>query len=225
MLEANSELTWRDVQHVIANSSKIVDPSNLDWFKNEGGFMHNHNYGFGILNPAEAVRIAKNWITVPQYKSFTVTNSDVFPIPQGSLLVVPFDKLVSDITFIEHIESKTNFLFLFYFIFIFIFYFFIFIFYILFLFFIFFIKVLVKIDHKRTGELSITLTNEFSTMSMLALPHSDFGAFPASGWTYGSVRHWGEKVSQTWELYITDAKNNAITGNFLSAQITFYGHS
>jgi uncharacterized protein YdiU (UPF0061 family) len=39
MLEANPDLTWRDVQHVLVNSARRNDPSDADWRQNGSGLL------------------------------------------------------------------------------------------------------------------------------------------------------------------------------------------
>jgi len=63
-LEANPDLTWRDVQHLIVETAKAVDPSDPDWTTNGAGFSINHNYGFGQLDAAAMVAAAKDWSPV-----------------------------------------------------------------------------------------------------------------------------------------------------------------
>ncbi len=62
MLEANSELTWRDVQGIIAETSTYVDdPEDDTDTENAAGFQHSDWYGFGIVNAKGAVDAAKDW--------------------------------------------------------------------------------------------------------------------------------------------------------------------
>ena len=45
MLEANKELTWRDVQGVLVHTSKKTDPDDLSWATNGAGLWHSYKYG------------------------------------------------------------------------------------------------------------------------------------------------------------------------------------
>jgi hypothetical protein len=65
VLQANPELGWRDVQHILVNTSRLTDPSDGDWFTNGGGFHHNHKYGFGIVDAAAAVENARTHANLP----------------------------------------------------------------------------------------------------------------------------------------------------------------
>ncbi|QDU75666.1 Calcium-dependent protease precursor [Bremerella volcania] len=64
MLEANPQLTWRDVQHILANSAAVNDQGDSDWSTNGGGHQINHKYGFGMVDAEAAVALAQSWTTV-----------------------------------------------------------------------------------------------------------------------------------------------------------------
>ncbi|XP_048771855.2 PC3-like endoprotease variant B isoform X2 [Ostrea edulis] len=80
-LEANPDLTWRDVQHIVVETSKIpsVDPK---WIINGAGKHVSHTYGFGVLDCGAMVNAALNWQRVPE---LSIQKSQVYdvnrPIP------------------------------------------------------------------------------------------------------------------------------------------------
>ena len=61
MLEANPDLTWRDVQHILVRTSKKIDSTNEGWFTTYQGRDFNHAYGYGLVDASSAVNLAKNW--------------------------------------------------------------------------------------------------------------------------------------------------------------------
>ena len=61
MLEANPNLTWRDVQHILVQSSQKVDSDHPNWFKTEANRDYNNAYGYGLVDAVAAVNLAKNW--------------------------------------------------------------------------------------------------------------------------------------------------------------------
>ncbi|WP_162657296.1 S8 family serine peptidase [Tuwongella immobilis] len=61
LLEANPELTYRDVQEIIAQSARRTDVGNATWKQNGGGFWVSEDYGFGLMDTAKAVELAKGW--------------------------------------------------------------------------------------------------------------------------------------------------------------------
>lgn len=64
MLEANPDLTWRDVQHILASTASRNDPSHDDWAQNGAGLWVNHSYGFGRVDAEAAVLAALDWTPV-----------------------------------------------------------------------------------------------------------------------------------------------------------------
>ena len=64
MLEANPNLTWRDVQHILVQTSRKVDSDHIGWFQTEVGNWYNHAYGYGLVDAAASVSLAKTWTTI-----------------------------------------------------------------------------------------------------------------------------------------------------------------
>lgn len=77
MLQANPALTWRDVRHILASTSRRVSPNQAPitnstyfgssfaleqgWVLNAGGFWYHNWYGFGLVNAAAAVAMAQSY--------------------------------------------------------------------------------------------------------------------------------------------------------------------
>lgn len=61
MLEANPNLNWRDVQHILHRTAIRVDPGDEDWVRNGAGLYVNHKYGFGRVDTTAAVRVSETW--------------------------------------------------------------------------------------------------------------------------------------------------------------------
>jgi subtilisin family serine protease len=72
MLQANPQLTWRDVRHILASTSRRVNPASAaitsetltleqGWVKNGAGFWYHNWYGFGLVNAAAAVAMAQSY--------------------------------------------------------------------------------------------------------------------------------------------------------------------
>ena len=71
MLEAEPELTWRDIQHILVRTSQKIDHSDEGWFKTYEGRDFNHNYGYGLVDATRAVNLAKNWKNITSEIDFT----------------------------------------------------------------------------------------------------------------------------------------------------------
>ena len=80
MLEANPDLTWRDVRHILAATSRKVDgdrktishPQDMDmaghtyqqtWVTNAANYSFHNWYGFGLVDAYAAVQAARNYST------------------------------------------------------------------------------------------------------------------------------------------------------------------
>jgi subtilisin-like proprotein convertase family protein/subtilisin family serine protease len=66
MLEANQNLTWRDVQHILVRSARMMDVNDSSWEMNGAGNMVSHKYGFGAADAGAAVLLAENWTSSGQ---------------------------------------------------------------------------------------------------------------------------------------------------------------
>ena len=64
ILEANPNLGWRDVQQILAKTAVKVATDDGDWVRNGAGYWVNHNFGFGRVDAAAAVRVAQSWIPI-----------------------------------------------------------------------------------------------------------------------------------------------------------------
>uniref|UniRef100_A0A8C6SS57 Furin (paired basic amino acid cleaving enzyme) b n=1 Tax=Neogobius melanostomus TaxID=47308 RepID=A0A8C6SS57_9GOBI len=68
-LEANMNLTWRDMQHLVVRTSVPRHLSTGDWRTNGVGRRVSHSYGYGLLDAGAMVALAQNWTTVgPQHQ-------------------------------------------------------------------------------------------------------------------------------------------------------------
>lgn len=61
MLDANPDLTWRDVQHILVQTAEQNDPGDSDWTANGAGLAVNHKYGFGRIDATAATAAAVGW--------------------------------------------------------------------------------------------------------------------------------------------------------------------
>jgi subtilisin family serine protease len=91
MLQANPNLTWRDVRHILAQTATKDLPSDANWISNGAGLHWNLNYGFGEINAANAVTAALTWTNVPaEATPLTVSATPNLAIPDpGVTAAVP----------------------------------------------------------------------------------------------------------------------------------------
>jgi subtilisin-like proprotein convertase family protein len=109
MLDANPNLTWRDVQYILAESAEKNDPLNLDWETNGAGYDVSILYGFGRANAANAVAMAAGWANVPNETVITSSVQAVnvaIPTTSGSPLTRTIT--INDDIALEHVEVLVN---------------------------------------------------------------------------------------------------------------------
>jgi subtilisin-like proprotein convertase family protein/subtilisin family serine protease len=83
------------------------------------------------------------------------------------------------------------------------------------------VRLRVRSDHARRGDLRITLLSPHGTLSVLQ--HINFDDFPGPvDWTYGSVQHFLESSAGTWTLAVTD-EAPLDTGSVLEADLILCG--
>jgi subtilisin family serine protease len=77
MLEANPDLTWRDVRAILARTSRRVDATRAPiritlangelydaepgWIRNGAGLWFHNGYGYGLVDATAAVKVAQRW--------------------------------------------------------------------------------------------------------------------------------------------------------------------
>jgi len=203
VLEANPNLTWRDLRIILAQSARKNDPGNAEWTVNGavgGPFNINHNYGFGVADANAAVNLAKTWVNVGAQVTFATATATInTAIPDNNATGVSNTIIVagSGIGRIEFVEISFN------------------------------------ATHTDVGDLDITLTAPSGTVSRLSEPHicRDSNSptvvilcleVPSNTWRFGSARHLGEAADGNWTLAVKDLQA-AGTGTFQSWQLTFYG--
>ncbi|MBE2283225.1 MAG: S8 family serine peptidase [Prosthecobacter sp.] len=86
MLQANPNLTYRDVQEILVRTAKQNDPFDGDWVTNGAGFHFNIRYGAGLVNAQAATSMAVGWTPVAplETKSYTQT-ALAQPIPDADV--------------------------------------------------------------------------------------------------------------------------------------------
>ena len=105
MLDANENLTWRDVQHVLVNSARMNDPTDNSWIVNGGGHDVSHKYGFGAVDAGAAVAVAENWSNVGEEMNATYgPYSPATDIPDDSTAWTEFTTVVTDEYSLESVD-------------------------------------------------------------------------------------------------------------------------
>ena len=199
ILEERPDLTWRDVQHVIAKSSRQVDASNPDWNVNERGFHHSHKYGFGVMDTNKMIRVAKEHQLVPKKQKMCTTGriQSLKPIGDNGVwqnvpTVLPSFRCRGEnreISFVEHVELT------------------------------------VYITHPKRGDVSVHLTGPDATISIMAEKHHDIHRnYPRKGWTFTSMRHFGSSMEGPWTIRLKDNTRDRHSGRLEWYELKVYGY-
>ncbi|XP_066585084.1 furin-like protease kpc-1 isoform X2 [Prorops nasuta] len=109
-LEANSELTWRDMQHIVVRTAKPANLKAPDWVTNGVGRNVSHSFGYGLMDATAMVHLARKWRTVPEQHRCEVSAPHTGrQIPPRSQLTLQLHvKECSGVNFLEHVQAKVS---------------------------------------------------------------------------------------------------------------------
>jgi subtilisin-like proprotein convertase family protein len=77
MLQANPNLTYRDVQEILVRTAVKNDEFNGGWVTNGGGFLFNERYGAGLVNAQAATSMAATWTSVAPLQTRVLTQTNL----------------------------------------------------------------------------------------------------------------------------------------------------
>ncbi|XP_078382401.1 uncharacterized protein LOC144665100 [Oculina patagonica] len=188
-LEANPDLTWRDVQHLIARSSKPLVPRVLatrssrrptpHWAVNAANLSVSSHYGFGLMDARKMVGYAKNWTSVPEQLSCEVrlnvssSTGQQISWTKNVQLSVFVSKHDCGIRYLEHVQVQ------------------------------------VDLTFPRRGYLEMSSVSPSGTRSKLLYPRvidSITGFKNFTNWTVTSLHYWGENPVGNWRIIIRNTK-------------------
>merc|ERR1712076_364972 len=121
VLEANPDLGWRDIQHMVARTSdksSVLD--NAGWKVNGAGLEYSSKFGFGVMNADRLVKLAKKYnkkvgeqkvdMIEPTFESSLSTRNQNIPLVGGNPVTIEFDASSDDnkVNFLEHVEVLSN---------------------------------------------------------------------------------------------------------------------
>lgn len=95
-LQANPDLTWRDIQHLIVRTARsdIGRPEEAKWITNAAGHRFSTAFGFGLLDASAMVQKASSWSPVGDQEGCDVAaslSSDVVVVAAGTTASISFD--------------------------------------------------------------------------------------------------------------------------------------
>uniref|UniRef100_A0A8D0BCW7 Neuroendocrine convertase 2 n=1 Tax=Salvator merianae TaxID=96440 RepID=A0A8D0BCW7_SALMN len=175
-LEANLDLTWRDMQHLTVLTSKRnqLHDEVHQWRRNGVGLEFNHLFGYGVLDAGAMVKMAKDWKTVPE--RFHCVGGSV----QEPQKIPPNGKLVLTLS-TDACEGKENFVR-----------------------YLEHVQAVITVNSTRRGDLNINMTSPMGTKSILLSrrPRDDDSKVGFDKWPFMTTHSWGEDPRGTWVLEI-----------------------
>jgi len=202
MLEANSDLTWRDVKHILVTTSDKVDASRTtslggisqySWVTNAAGYNHHNWYGFGRVNAAAAVNAAKtytanslgSYVTSDLYQGLS---GGTIPDNSGGVVTQEITKPTGSNGIVE------------------------------------FVRVLIKFDHSEPWSVGLRLQSPGGTIINLMQPGTNINN-PAGAFYFdiGVSGFYGESMEGTWSLIVNDY-NAGTTGTLDAWGIQVHGN-
>ncbi|UJR09147.1 hypothetical protein I4U23_013395 [Adineta vaga] len=188
VLEANPEITWRDLQHLVAWTSEYAPlANNHGWTTNGAGFKINSRFGFGLLNAAALTEAALKWVTVPKKSICEIepANFHTQKLSAKHSLIIDFEVTGCErennvIRFLEHIQLY------------------------------------ITISYTNRGALKINITSPRGTQTtLLTEREQDKSSEGFLNWPFMSVHNWGENPIGLWTIKIIDSTGDPDHYGFL----------
>ena len=198
MLQANPDLTWRDVQRILVETAyrnQYDDPDYSGWEK-KGVYPFSHDYGFGRINAKAAVEAALSWTNVPEEKQEPVTgeNTDKEPIPEDEDGIRKKIEITENITteFVEIYFTSDH---------------------------PRWCDLEITLTSPKPNETTSILSEQHSFCKEKGFLDPTYGYHK---WRFGSIRHLGEPSRGNWFLTVKDKKAGK-SGNFKECTLKIYG--
>uniref|UniRef100_A0A8C1XXL9 Neuroendocrine convertase 2 n=1 Tax=Cyprinus carpio TaxID=7962 RepID=A0A8C1XXL9_CYPCA len=175
-LEANPNLTWRDLQHLTVLTSKRnkLHDEVHQWRRNGVGLEFNHLFGYGVLDAGGMVKLAREWKTVPErFHCVAGSVQEIHKIQSGSKLVLSIttDACQGKDNFVRYLEH---------------------------------VQAVITVNASRRGDININMTSPMGTKSILLSrrPRDDDAKVGFDKWPFMTTHTWGEDPRGTWLLEV-----------------------
>ncbi|KAL8603635.1 hypothetical protein ACOMHN_005577 [Nucella lapillus] len=204
-LEANNNLTWRDIQHLTVLTSKrnsLYDSNGVHkWQLNGARLEFNHLFGFGVLDAAAMVDLAKQWKGLPERFHCTagsVIEESEFTFGKGLRMSITSDGCTGtkdEVNYLEHVQAY------------------------------------VTLRSTFRGCVTIYLTSPMNTTSMILSqrPNDDDNKNGFTRWPFMTTHTWAEVSQGLWTLVVVleplmgGLKANQETGVFKEWTLVLHG--
>ncbi|XP_053659877.1 furin-like protease 1, isoforms 1/1-X/2 [Anopheles marshallii] len=108
VLEANRNLTWRDLQHIVVRTAKPANLIDPNWSVNGVGRRVSHSFGYGLMDAAAMVRLARTWKTVPEQQvcEINARHLDKQIPPRTKVNMQLTVEHCMGVNYLEHVQAK-----------------------------------------------------------------------------------------------------------------------
>jgi len=177
-IEANRNLTWRDMQHLTVLTSKrnsLFDAKNrFFWTMNGVGLEFNHMFGFGVLDAGAMVALAKEWKSVPaRYHCEAGTAHGPRRIPSNKplFLTIETDSCAGSETAVNYLEH---------------------------------VQAVITLNATRRGSVQLFLRSPMGTRSMILSEriNDDDSQDGFTKWPFMTTHTWAENPRGKWTLEV-----------------------
>nr|AEI52301.1 PC2-like protein [Penaeus monodon] len=175
-LEANPNLTWRDIQHLTVLTSKrnsLFDAKHrYDWHMNGVGLEFNHLFGFGVLDAGAMVALARDWVTVPpRYHCQAGIYQTPRKISVNETIEIKIETDAcawsdTEVNYLEHVQA------------------------------------VITLNASRRGDVELFIVSPMDTKSMILSrrPNDDDSRDGFTKWPFMTTHTWAENPRGTWRL-------------------------
>jgi len=197
MLQANRNLTYRDVKYIIATTARKTDLTHSGWTNSIGvTSVHEFNpyYGFGVINADAAVKKAKGFTTLSEEIEIKTEKSEYIALTDVGTEAFSMD--INDSIAIEHVDlqlmlAHTN-----------------------------IGDIEIELESPRGTISKLAFCRDISGYFYCT---GDWKYYSYSGYKFGSVRHLDENSVGTWKLRIKDLRSNS-WGTLSHWSLQIFGH-
>ncbi|SPP83991.1 blast:Furin-like protease 1%2C isoforms 1/1-X/2 [Drosophila guanche] len=108
VLQSNQNLTWRDLQHIVVRTAKPANLKDPNWSRNGVGRRVSHSFGYGLMDAAEMVRVARAWKTVPEQQRCEINAPHVDKVipPRTHITLQLTVEHCRSVNYLEHVQAK-----------------------------------------------------------------------------------------------------------------------
>ena len=191
VLEANPDLSYREVKHIIAATARQVDPtfapviidgiSYHEWRTNSAGYHHHNWYGFGAIDAESAVSYAENWDT--SVYPFNAQEISSWTDNQQTPMIVVDNDGSEQFSATTAISSATSGV-------------------------VEYVTVKVDVDTAIPNGYGLRLVSPSGTVSSLLHPHTAISTLYDGSAILSSAAFYGETIAGDWTIEVYDHLND-----------------